>query len=180
MRDHGGTMDDDRATPTTTAPATTAPATAGPATAGPATGTRAPHAARENRGAHDTRNPGDASCERLLVDCRLRAATELFAHTWDPVILAGLSEGPLRRAELRTLAGGISDKVLTESLRRLLANGLVERRAFRAAPPRVDYGLTPLGTSLVDGPLRAMGRWTREHGEELLEAQERTAGQAAS
>jgi DNA-binding HxlR family transcriptional regulator len=113
---------------------------------------------------------------RTLVDCRLRAATELLAHTWDPVVLAGLSAGPLRRAGLRALGGGISDKVLSESLRRLLANGLVERRAYRAAPPRVDYGLTPLGASLVAGPLRAMGDWTREHGEELLEAQERAAG----
>ncbi|WP_335981684.1 MULTISPECIES: winged helix-turn-helix transcriptional regulator [Streptomycetaceae] len=119
----------------------------------------------------------DALRGRTLVDCRLRAATELLAHTWDPVILAGLSAGPLRRAGLRALGGGISDKVLTESLRRLLANGLVERRAYRAAPPRVDYGLTPLGASLVEGPLRAMGDWTREHGEELLEAQERAAGQ---
>ncbi|MCL2728712.1 MAG: helix-turn-helix transcriptional regulator [Actinomycetia bacterium] len=121
----------------------------------------------------------DDGCVRLLVDCRLRAATELFSHTWDPVILAGLGEGRLRRAELRTLAGGISDKVLTEALRRLLGNGLIERRAFRAAPPRVEYGLTPLGTSLVEGPLRAMGRWTEEHGEELLEAQERAGGSAS-
>jgi DNA-binding HxlR family transcriptional regulator len=121
----------------------------------------------------------DDGCPRLLVDCRLRAATELFSHTWDPVILAGLSEGRLRRAELRALAGGISDKVLTEALRRLLGNGLVERRAFRAAPPRVEYGLTPLGASLVEGPLRAMGRWTEEHGEELLEAQERAEGATA-
>ena len=122
----------------------------------------------------------DGSCERLLVDCRLRAATELFAHTWDPVILAALGEGPLRRAELRALSGGISDKVLTESLRRLLANGLIKRSAFRAAPPRVEYGLTPLGASLVDGPMRAMGDWTLEHGEELLEAQERAAARPAA
>ncbi|SEF78940.1 transcriptional regulator, HxlR family [Actinacidiphila yanglinensis] len=126
-----------------------------------------------------TRRAADASCERSLVDCRLRAATELFAHTWDPVVLAGLSEGPMRRAGLLALSGGISDKVLTESLRRLLANGLIERRTFRAAPPRVDYGLTPLGTSLVEGPMRAMGDWTRDHGEELLEAQERAATRAA-
>lgn len=121
----------------------------------------------------------DDGCERLLVDCRLRAATELFSHTWDPVILAGLGEGRLRRAELRALTGGISDKVLTEALRRLLGNGLIERRAFRAAPPRVEYGLTPLGTSLVEGPLRAMGQWTEEHGEELLDAQERAARSTA-
>ncbi len=69
--------------------------------------------------------------------------------------------------------GGISDKVLTEALRRLLSGGLVERTRHTGAPPRVVYALTPLGTSLVDGPLRALGHWTLEHGDELLAAQER-------
>lgn len=112
-------------------------------------------------------------CEHVLVDCRLRAATELFAHTWDPLVVAALSNGPLRRRALLASTGGISDKVLTETLRRLLANGLVERRSYPAAPPRVEYGLTQLGASLVAGPLRAMADWTTAHGEELLEAQER-------
>jgi DNA-binding HxlR family transcriptional regulator len=112
-------------------------------------------------------------CEHVLVDCRLRAATELFAHTWDPLVVAALSNGPLRRRALLASTGGMSDKVLTETLRRLLANGLVERRSYPAAPPRVEYGLTPLGASLAAGPLRAMADWTTAHGEELLEAQER-------
>ncbi|PWV82133.1 DNA-binding transcriptional regulator, HxlR family [Prauserella marina] len=113
-----------------------------------------------------------ASCEQLLADCRLRAATELFAHTWDPIVLAGLRAGPLRRSELLERVGGLSDKVLTETLRRLLANGLVERRRHRAAPPRVDYRLSSLGASLVDGPMRELASWIREYGDELLEAQE--------
>jgi DNA-binding HxlR family transcriptional regulator len=111
-------------------------------------------------------------CYELVADCRLRAATDLFAHTWDPVALAALRTGPRRRRELRTAIGGISDKVLTETLHRLLANGLVSRRAFAEAPPRVEYRLTNLGESLVDGPMKALGRWTLEHGEELLNAQE--------
>lgn len=120
----------------------------------------------------------DASCERVLVDCRLRAGTELFAHTWDPLLLAALSPGPLRRSALLASTGGMSDKVLTQSLRRLLANGLVERRTYRAAPPRVEYGLTPLGASLTEGPLRALADWTLAHGEQLLDAQERAAADA--
>ncbi|MGI5126182.1 winged helix-turn-helix transcriptional regulator [Pseudonocardia sp. CA-107938] len=111
-------------------------------------------------------------CVELIADCRLRATTDLFLHRWDPVLLAALADGPRRRAELLTAIGGISDKVLTESLRRLLANGLVARTRRGGAPPRVDYALTALGTSLVDGPLQAMGRWTLEHGDELLAAQE--------
>jgi DNA-binding HxlR family transcriptional regulator len=124
----------------------------------------------------DRTNP----CEGVLVDCRLRAATELFAHTWDPVVLAGLRAGPRRRSELLDAAGGLSDKVLTQTLRRLLANGMVERRGYRAAPPRVEYRLTPLGASLVEGPMRALGEWILQHGEELLDAQERAAAPAVA
>lgn len=121
----------------------------------------------------DSTVDGRGSCEELLADCRLRAATELFVHTWDPVVLAGLRTGPRRRSELLEGVGGLSDKVLTETLRRLRANGLVERRSYPAAPPRVEYRLSPLGTSLVDGPMRELGRWILEYGDELLEAQER-------
>ncbi|MEO3749102.1 helix-turn-helix domain-containing protein [Streptomyces sp. B6B3] len=107
-----------------------------------------------------------------VADCRLRAATDLFVHIWDPVVLAALDGGPRRRRELRAAIGGISDKALTDALRRLLANGLVDRHAHAEAPPRVEYALTALGQSLVDGPLRALGRWTTEHADELLAAQE--------
>lgn len=111
-----------------------------------------------------------------LVDCQLRAATELLTHIWDPLVLAALHTGPRRRSDLLAETGGMSDKVLTDSLRRLLANGLVERHSYPAAPPRVEYRLSPLGASLLDGPLRELGRWITEHGAELLAAQERSAG----
>lgn len=111
-------------------------------------------------------------CEPMIADCRLRAVTDLFAHTWDPVVLAALSEGPLRRRALRSAIGGLSDKALTEALQRLCLSGLVERRAYAEAPPRVDYALTALGTSLVEGPMVSLGEWIRTHGDELLEAQE--------
>jgi DNA-binding HxlR family transcriptional regulator len=117
----------------------------------------------------------EAHCYELVADCRLRAATELFAHTWDPVVLAALSSGARRRRVLRVEIGGISDKVLTETLRRLLANGLVARHRHAEAPPRVEYVLTSLGQSLVDGPMAALGRWTIDHGDELLDAQERAS-----
>ncbi|MER7316937.1 winged helix-turn-helix transcriptional regulator [Streptomyces albidoflavus] len=110
-----------------------------------------------------------------VADCRLRAATDLFTHTWDPVVLAALRAGPRRRRELRAAIGGISDKVLTDTLRRLLARGLVGRHAHAEAPPRVEYGLTVLGQSLVEGPMVALGRWAVDHGDELLAAQENAA-----
>jgi DNA-binding HxlR family transcriptional regulator len=118
----------------------------------------------------------DDGCMDLVADCRLRMATDLFAHTWDPVVLATLSEGPKRRRALRTGIGGISDKALTEALHRLQGNGLIERRSFAEAPPRVDYALTGLGRSFADGPMRALGEWVTEYGDALLEAQFGEAG----
>ncbi|MFD4527623.1 winged helix-turn-helix transcriptional regulator [Streptomyces sp. NPDC058470] len=117
----------------------------------------------------------ETHCYELVADCRLRAATDLFAHTWDPVVLAALRTGPRRRRELRAAIGGISDKVLTDTLHRLLAAGLIDRHAHAEAPPRVEYGLTSLGRSLVEGPMTALGHWAVEHGDELLEAQESAA-----
>jgi DNA-binding HxlR family transcriptional regulator len=115
------------------------------------------------------------ACEDLVADCRLRVMADLFAHTWDPVVLAALRLGPRRRRDLRVAIGGVSDKVLTEALHRLSAHGLVARNAFAQAPPRVEYALTPLGQSLVDGPMKAFGDWIIEHGDELLDAQGRSA-----
>lgn len=109
-------------------------------------------------------------CHEFIADCRLRESASLFAHTWDPVLLAALSEGPLRRRALRSAIGGVSDKVLTESLRRLLDSGMVERRSYRQAPPRVDYALTALGRSFVEGPVRALADWTGEHADALAQA----------
>lgn len=121
---------------------------------------------------------GTGGCAALVADCRLRAATDLFAHTWDPVVLAALSEGPLRRRALRSAIGGMSDKALTESLQRLRRSGLIERRAYAEAPPRADYALTALGRSLVEGPMASLGAWIKNHGDELLDAQESSAGEA--
>lgn len=110
---------------------------------------------------HNDRHP-DA-----IADCRLRGALDLFTHTWDAVVLAALRDGPRRRADLRDGIGGISDKALTEALRRLLGRGLVTRDPRPGAPPRVEYALTPLGTTLVEGPLAALAAWVRVYGDEL-------------
>ena len=106
--------------------------------------------------------------EPLVADCMVRAVADLFTHTWDPVVLAALRAEPLRRRDLRAAIGGVSDKVLTQALRRLTRAGLVERRALAGAPPRVDYATTDLGNSLVDGPITSMGDWAVEHGHRLL------------
>ncbi|MGW7423978.1 winged helix-turn-helix transcriptional regulator [Streptomyces sp. NPDC054813] len=86
-------------------------------------------------------------------------------------VLAGRRAWHRRPVEPREQIGGISSKVLTEPLRRLQFNGLVTRRAMTGAPPRVEYGLTGLGRSLL-GPIDAVGAWAFEHGDEVVAAQE--------
>ncbi|MFG2969771.1 MULTISPECIES: winged helix-turn-helix transcriptional regulator [unclassified Streptomyces] len=109
--------------------------------------------------------------DAFLADCRARLAFDLLSHTWNAVVLWALRDGPRRPLELRERIGGISSKVLTETLRRLQFNGLVTRRSFPGAPPRVEYRLTALGRSLL-GPIDAVGAWAFAHGDEVMAAQE--------
>jgi DNA-binding HxlR family transcriptional regulator len=105
-----------------------------------------------------------------LADCRARLAFDLLSNTWNAVVLWALRDGPVRHGELKDRIGGISQKVLTETLRRLEFNGLVHRRASEGT--RVPYELTDLGRTLL-APIDAFGAWAFEHGDEVMEAQDR-------
>jgi DNA-binding HxlR family transcriptional regulator len=98
----------------------------------------------------------------FLADCPARSALELIADTWSVVVLVGLAHGPRRYSSLLERAGGISKKMLTQTLRRLTDAGLVARPAARGG----DYALTDLGVSLL-GPLTALTAWAEEHAHEL-------------
>ncbi|BBB02193.1 putative transcriptional regulator [Actinacidiphila reveromycinica] len=106
---------------------------------------------------------------QFLADCPARLAVELIADKWTVVVLAGLSRGPVRHGELIDLIGGISRKVLTQTLRRLQAHGLVRRHAHTEAPPRVEYELTALGATLAE-PIHVLAEWARANGEAVLDA----------
>ncbi|WP_138962095.1 helix-turn-helix domain-containing protein [Streptomyces sp. YIM 121038] len=108
----------------------------------------------------------------FLADCRARLAFDLLSHTWNAVALWALRHGPRRPGELRERIGGISSKVLTETLRRLEYNGLVTRRSYPGSPPHVEYGLTALGRTLLP-PIEAFGAWAFTHGDEVMAAQDR-------
>lgn len=84
-------------------------------------------------------------------------------------MLSGLSKGPVRHGELVELIGGISRKVLTQTLRRLQGHGLIRRQAYAEAPPRVEYELTPLGTTLIE-PIHVLTEWARANGDAVLDA----------
>ena len=114
----------------------------------------------------------------FLADCPSRLAIEIISDKWAVVVLFGLSEGPRRHGELVELIGGISRKVLTQTLRKLQAYGLVARQAFAESPPRVEYSLTELGRTLEE-PISLLTEWARDHGEELIDFKE-SADSAAS
>ncbi|WP_020659248.1 winged helix-turn-helix transcriptional regulator [Amycolatopsis benzoatilytica] len=107
--------------------------------------------------------------EVFLADCPARLAVELIADKWTVVVLAGLSRGPVRHGELIELIGGISRKMLTQTLRRLESHGLVRRHAYAEVPPRVEYELTPLGATLTD-PIQVLTDWARANGDAVLAA----------
>ena len=113
--------------------------------------------------------------DAFLADCRARVGFDVLARTWTAVVVFGLRAGPRRPGRLRQEIGGISTKVLTETLRRLERDGLVERRRYAEAPPRVEYGLTAAGRAIL-GPIEALAEWSLAHGDEVLAAQDRYDG----
>ncbi len=82
--------------------------------------------------------------------CPTRQVLDRIADKWTVLVVRRLSGGTLRFAELRRSIDGISQKVLTSTLRALERDGLVTRRIYASVPPRVEYTLTPLGRSLCD------------------------------
>jgi len=105
----------------------------------------------------------------VLADCPTRLAVEIIADKWAVLVLFGLSRRPRRHGELVELIGGISRKVLTQTLRRLQRYGLVERRP--QAPRWVEYSLTELGLTLVE-PIEVLTNWARDHGGAIADFQE--------
>jgi DNA-binding HxlR family transcriptional regulator len=98
----------------------------------------------------------------FLADCPARTTLRLVGDSWSVVVIMALGERPRRYTELLERIGGISRKMLTQTLRRLEGNGLVERD-----PP--TYRLTELGASLL-GVVRALAGWAEEHTDALLAA----------
>ena len=95
--------------------------------------------------------------------CATRQALERLAAKWRVLVVYALLAGPQRTAELRRRLPGVTQKVLTETLRGMEADGLVVRTVLReAAPQHVEYALTGLGLTLRE-PLAAICAWALEH-----------------
>lgn len=91
-------------------------------------------------------------------DCPSRRLLDRIGDRWTVLIIGALDSGPLRFGALAAEVGGISQKMLAQTLRSLERDGFLTRTAYAEIPPRVEYELTPLGRSL-QGPLRALEQW---------------------
>ena len=109
--------------------------------------------------------------------CRLRDLLDRIGDKWSLLVVELLGEGTRRFTELKRDIDGISQRMLTRTLRHLERDGLVTRTVHPVVPPRVDYALTPLGAGLLDAIAPLVG-WSRAHRTEIMAA--RAAYDAAS
>jgi DNA-binding HxlR family transcriptional regulator len=112
----------------------------------------------------------------LPADCR--AVSDVLARVgdkWSVLVVTRLGPGPMRFNALRRSIGGISQRMLTLTLRGLERDGLITRTVFPTVPPRVDYALTPLGRDLLD-PVSALGDWATRNQAKIARARERFDG----
>jgi DNA-binding HxlR family transcriptional regulator len=91
-----------------------------------------------------------------------RQVLDRIADRWTAMVVCALGKGPRRYGELRRDLDGISKKMLTQTLRAMQRDGLVERTVIPATPPGVEYALTPLGRTLI-APLTAIIDWADSH-----------------
>ena len=116
----------------------------------------------------------------LPGDCR--AIGDVLARVgdkWSILVVSRLGDGALRFNELRRSIGGISQRMLTLTLRGLERDGLVTRTVFPTIPPRVDYALTPLGRDLLN-PVAALGAWAIRNQGKIARAREQFDGHCAA
>jgi len=111
------------------------------------------------------------SCERqrFSVDCPSRLLFDQIADKWSMMVLTVLDPGPMRFNAIKRHLEGVTQKALTQCLRRLERNGLLSRRVIPVSPVAVEYEITPLGRSLQQ-PFKALYAWMLEHLEEVDEA----------
>ncbi|MFF7246527.1 winged helix-turn-helix transcriptional regulator [Embleya sp. NPDC008237] len=110
--------------------------------------------------------------------CPTRQVLDHIAGKWTVLIVDALRDGTMRYTDLSRRIEGVSQKMLTQTLRALEADGFVSRTVTPTIPPRVDYELTELGRSLGE-PIRALREWTETHINEIerarIAAAERTS-----
>jgi DNA-binding HxlR family transcriptional regulator len=102
-------------------------------------------------------------------DCEVRQILDRIADKWSLLVIALLDCQSLRFTELRREIDGVSQRMLSVTLRHLERDGLVSRTVHPVVPPRVDYALTPLGRTLHQ-TIKSLVTWTEEHQKEIAAA----------
>lgn len=105
-------------------------------------------------------------------DCPHRLLLDQIADKWSVLILSALCEQPLRFNTIKRQLDGITQKALTQSLRRLQRNGIVDRKVITASPIAVEYHITPLGRTLKE-PFGALFNWTISYLPEVEKARQK-------
>jgi DNA-binding HxlR family transcriptional regulator len=103
--------------------------------------------------------------------CPCRSLLDVIASKWTALAIGALEEGPKRFGELKRRLEGISQKMLTQTLRTLERDGLVKRTVYPSVPLRVEYELTELGRSATE-PLAALRSWAQRNYDSVAEARE--------
>jgi len=106
------------------------------------------------------------------AQCPSRQVLDLIADKWTAIVIYCLSKGTRRYSELQREIGGISQKMLTQTLRSLERDGIVNRMVYPVVPPMVEYSLTPLGETLTE-PLCQLCKWAETHIPEVEAARDR-------
>jgi DNA-binding HxlR family transcriptional regulator len=101
--------------------------------------------------------------------CLSRQVLGLIADQWTPLVIYALEEGTMRFSQLLKRINGISKKMLTQTLRAMERNGLVQRVVYPVVPPIVEYSLTPLGQTLTE-PMQALKLWAYGHLQDVAQA----------
>jgi DNA-binding HxlR family transcriptional regulator len=105
----------------------------------------------------------------IQKDCGMQQVLGLIADKWTTLVVYTLSQETKRYSELKREIEGISQKMLTQTLRQLERDGLVARKVYPVVPPMVEYSLTPLGQTLII-PLKALCQWAEDHFHEVEKA----------
>lgn len=119
-----------------------------------------------------TASPPDVTPSVFDPTCSARHALELIASKWAMLILPALARGPMRNGDLLRHVGGVSQKMLSQTLKELERNGLVIREDRQTMPPHVEYRLSQLGRSLSQA-LITLDRWAERNFPHLDAARER-------
>ncbi|MEU0571571.1 helix-turn-helix domain-containing protein [Nonomuraea sp. NPDC005983] len=109
--------------------------------------------------------------DAFLRACKPRTVLDMLTNKWTMLAMGALLDGPRRFNELRRMLDGITQKMLSQTLRAMERDGLATRTVYPTIPPRVEYELTDLGRSAT-AMLRVVAAWSAEHADEVLAARQ--------